>query len=197
MKPRIVVLASGSGSNFQSIIDAINHNQIDAKIVRLIASRNDIGAIKRASNENIPFSVINRQSYQDPEEFVSALLNELIQCAPDLIVLAGYLNQIPDKVIKQFKNRIINIHPSLLPLYGGKGFYGLKVHQAVIADKKKESGCTVHWVTSNYDEGPVIAQLKVQIDKNDTPETLASKILKQEHLLLPKVIKDILEKLIS
>ena len=194
MKPRIVVLASGSGSNFQSIIDAINRNQIDARIVRLIASRNDIGALERAKTANIPFSVIRKQSFPSPEEFESALLNEITQSNPDLIVLAGYLNQIPDKVIKQFQDRIINIHPSLLPQYGGKGFYGIKVHQAVIADQKTESGCTVHWVTSNYDEGPIIAQSRVQVEKNDTAETLASKVLKQEHQLLPKVIKEILEK---
>ncbi|HAC16729.1 MAG TPA: phosphoribosylglycinamide formyltransferase [Bacteroidetes bacterium] len=194
MKPKLVVLASGSGSNFQSIIDAINLNQIDAQIVRLIASRNDIGAIEKSIKANIPFSVIRKQSFPNPEQFETTLLNELMQCDPDLIVLAGYLNQIPDQVIKIFQNKIINIHPSLLPLYGGKGFYGIKVHQAVIADQKNESGCTVHWVTSNYDEGPIIAQSRIPVDSKDTAESLASKVLKLEHQLLPKVIKDILEK---
>src|SRR5690606_26826505 len=117
---------------------------------------------------------IYKKNFQYAGQFERALLDELLECNPDLIVLAGYLNQIPDEVINQFPHRIINIHPSLLPDYGGKGFYGIKVHQAVINDNKKESGCTVHWVTSNYDEGPIIAQTKVRVTENETPESLAS-----------------------
>lgn len=192
MKPRIVVLASGSGSNFQSIINSINAGFIDATIVRLIASRDGIGAIERASTAGIPFTVINKRNFDSNDSFESSLLQELIEARPDLIVLAGYLVQIPVRVIRNFEGKIINIHPSLLPAYGGKGFYGSKVHAAVIQDKQKESGCTVHLVTEEYDEGPILAQSSVPVLDDDTPESLAARVLKKEHEILPQIIKQLL-----
>lgn len=193
MKARIVVLASGSGSNFQAILHAIDRGKVDAEVVRLIASRPAIGAIEKASNANIPSTVIQRKQFDGSNQFDTALLNEISNAEPDLIVLAGYMVQIPVSVIRAFENKIINIHPSLLPDFGGKGFYGLKVHEAVIEAGKSESGCTVHLVTENYDEGPILAQSKVPVLPNDTPESLASRVLSEEHKLLPKTIQTILK----
>lgn len=193
MKARIVVLASGSGSNFQAILQAIDRGEVYAEVVRLIASRPAIGAIEKASNANIPSIVIQRKQFDDPDAFENALLTEISSAKPDLIVLAGYLVQIPVSVIRAFENRIINIHPSLLPDFGGKGYYGQKVHDAVITAGKSESGCTVHLVTENYDEGPILAQSKVPVLPGDTQDSLASRVLTEEHKLLPKTIQTILK----
>lgn len=194
MKARIVVLASGSGSNFQAILNAIDRGEIDAEVVRLIASRPSIGAIEKASIANIPSSVIQKNQFDGSESFENALLNELSSANPDLVVLAGYLVQIPVSVIRAFENKIINIHPSLLPDFGGKGYYGNNVHEAVLKAGKRESGCTVHLVTENYDEGPILAQSKVPVLPSDTPDSLASRVLSEEHKLLPEIIQTILKK---
>ncbi|MEX0662924.1 MAG: phosphoribosylglycinamide formyltransferase [Balneolaceae bacterium] len=186
---KLVVLASGSGSNFQAIIDAIHRGDIDAQIVGLITNKSEIGAIERAEKNSIPVKVV---SPSDPTHFNQNLLNTLLEWNPDLIVLAGFLKKIPDKVIEAFSGKIINIHPSLLPKYGGKGFYGKRVHQAVINAKETESGCTVHLVDEKYDTGAIIEQVVVPILPTDDAETLAKKVLKQEHKLLPKIINKIL-----
>ncbi len=120
------------------------------------------------------------------------MVQTLEEWKPDLIVLAGYMKKIPDIIIKKYANRIINIHPSLLPKYGGKGYFGMNVHKAVIENGEKESGCTVHVVTNEYDSGPVLEQTRVPVFPDDTPEALQKRILVQEHLLLPKVIRQIL-----
>lgn len=194
MKARIVVLASGSGSNFQAILQAIDRGEVDADVVRLIASRPSIGAIEKANSAGITCTVVQRNQFTSVESFEKALLDEITASKPDLIVLAGYLVQIPVSVIRAFENKIINIHPSLLPDFGGKGYYGIKVHEAVIKAGRTESGCTVHLVTENYDEGPVLAQSRVPVLPNDTPESLASRVLAEEHKLLPKTIQSILKK---
>jgi formyltetrahydrofolate-dependent phosphoribosylglycinamide formyltransferase len=196
LKPKIVVLASGSGSNFQSILNAIDRGEVNANVTRLIASRPSIGALEKATSAGIPTSVIQKSSFPNSEAFERSLLNEISMCNPDLIVLAGYLVQIPVDVIRAFENRIINIHPSLLPDFGGKGYYGLKVHEAVLASGKTETGCTVHLVTENYDEGPNLAQSRVPVFPDDTPDTLAKRVLDEEHKLLPKTIQSILKNLI-
>jgi len=110
---------------------------------------------------------------------------------PDLIVLAGFLKKLPENLIDKYKGKIINIHPSLLPKYGGKGFYGIHVHRAVLENNESETGCTVHLVTKEYDEGPVLAQQKIQVRRNETPQSLAKRVLQEEHKLLPKVISEI------
>lgn len=193
MKARIVVLASGSGSNFHAVLNAIDRGEVDAEVVRLIASRPAIGAIEKAENANIPSVVVQRKHFDSPESYENALLDELSSAKPDLIVLAGFLVQIPVLIIRAFENKIINIHPSLLPDFGGKGFYGIKVHEAVIKAGKRESGCTVHMVTENYDEGPILAQSKVPVLPSDTAEYLAKRVLDAEHKLLPKTIQTILK----
>ncbi len=182
-------MASGSGSNFQAIIDATENGTLQIRIAALIASKTGIGAIERAEKHGISAKVISPKDFESEEAFGRKLLDELHLLQTDLIVLAGYLIKIPPVVIAAFPNRILNIHPSLLPDFGGKGYYGMKVHRAVIEAKKKISGCTVHLVNEEFDKGPILAQSIVSVEESDTPESLAEKVLKQEHLLLPKTIQ--------
>lgn len=184
----IVVFASGSGTNFQSIIHAAEKEQIEGQIRGLITNRDDIQAIRRARKHNIAHVTIDPAEFTDRSDYVGKLLDQLAAWETDLIVLAGYMIKVPAELIKKFENRIINIHPSLLPKYGGKGFYGHRVHRAVIENNETESGCTVHFVTREYDEGPILAQRKVPVYDSDDPSALAERVLKQEHLLLPEVI---------
>lgn len=189
---KIVVFASGSGTNFQAIIEAVQSGKIQAKIAGLITSRDNIGAIERAEKTGIPKQVVRRSDFRDEELFANAILNKLDQWKPDLIVLAGYMIKLPSTVIQRYPGQIINIHPSLLPKFGGRGYYGARVHQAVIDAGENESGCTVHFVNETYDEGPVIAQKKVPVLPEDTPQSLAERILQEEHKLLPSVINQLL-----
>lgn len=191
----IVVFASGSGTNFQAVIDAVESGQIKACIRGLISNRPDNKAHERARVHGIDAKVIRPADYQRPEQYHEALLTTLAQWKTDLIILAGYLLKIPDAVINAYPGRIINIHPSLLPKYGGKGYYGSNVHQAVLDNGESCSGCTVHIVTENYDEGPVLAQKKVPVYATDDAQTLARRVLEQEHLLLPKVVEEMIDKM--
>ena len=186
----IVVFASGSGSNFQSIIDAVESGKINARIAGLVSNKHGIKALERAENHSIPAFVISESEYQDYSEYVQQLLSQLRSWDTDIIALAGYLRKIPVPVIQEYENRILNIHPALLPKYGGKGFYGIKVHTAAIEDGEKESGCTVHIVSEEYDEGPILGQVKVPVLPSDSPELLAARVLEQEHILYPKVIAE-------
>lgn len=179
----LVVFASGSGTNFQAVIDAIKSGYLNARITGLIAGKAGIGAIERARNNNIPVEI------HSPQDDTDRLLEVLEQWSPDLIILAGYLQKIPPEIINQYPRQIINIHPSLLPQYGGKGYYGKKVHEAVIRNNENVSGCSVHYVTDEYDEGPVIDQIQVPVAEDDTADSLAAKVLEKEHILLPRVIK--------
>lgn len=187
---KLVVFASGSGSNFQAIIDGIEKNEIDAQISGLITDRLESGAAARAKKHQIPFVVITEKN---PVRFSSIVIEQLDLWNPDFIVLAGFLRKISDDIIQKYPDKIINIHPSLLPKYGGKGFYGLHVHKAVLEAGDLESGCTVHFVNEEYDRGAIIMQERVEVLKNDTPESLAARVLKAEHRLLPTVIKKLLK----
>jgi phosphoribosylglycinamide formyltransferase 1 len=193
LKNKIVVLASGSGTNFQSIIDSIQSGFIDAVITKLIVNREDIGAIDRAKKAGIPVDIISPVIFSESGEFERRLLASIREAKPDLIVLAGYLLKLPGLIIKSYEGQIINIHPSLLPAYGGKGFYGMNVHRAVISDRQNISGCTVHIVTEEFDEGPILSQSTVPVYESDTAEDLANRILQVEHQLFPKTIKQLLE----
>ncbi|MEX0944650.1 MAG: phosphoribosylglycinamide formyltransferase [Balneolaceae bacterium] len=186
---KLVIFASGSGSNFQAIIDAIARNELEAQIAGLITNRDETGAAGRAISNNIPVTVIKDS---DPVMLNEKLEAQLSAWNPDLIILAGFLNKIPDKIVRKYHGRIINIHPSLLPKYGGKGFYGRKVHQAVLNSDDKITGCTVHYVNDEYDKGDIIEQSHVEIHPTDTAEKLAARVLKAEHQLLPRVIKKLL-----
>jgi formyltetrahydrofolate-dependent phosphoribosylglycinamide formyltransferase len=191
----IVVFSSGSGSNFQSIINAISTGVLDATITGLITDRENIRAIERANNNNIPYSIVSPKNFDSKNEYELKLLKIINFYHANILVLAGYLKKIPSSVIDVFRNRILNIHPSLLPKYGGKGFYGIKVHQAVIQNGELESGCTVHLVNEIYDDGPILGQIKVPINSNDTPSDLAQKILAEEHRLYPQIISEFLKTL--
>ncbi len=184
----IVVFASGSGTNFQSIIDATERGEINGRIRGLITNKSDIQAIDRAENHDIEHTLLSPSQFSARKSYVEALLNQLDDWDTDLIALAGYMIKIPAAVIQKYEGQIVNIHPALLPKYGGKGFYGMNVHRAVIENNESESGCTVHLVTEEYDEGPILAQTKVPVKDSDDASTLANRILQEEHKLFPEVI---------
>ncbi|MCW9707755.1 phosphoribosylglycinamide formyltransferase [Fodinibius salsisoli] len=193
----IVVFASGSGTNFQSIIDAAEDGQIKGQIRGLITNKNGIQSIDRAQKHNIDHVTITPTDFAGTSAFAEALLEQLEQWKTDLIVLAGYMIKVPAPVIQEYEGRILNIHPSLLPKYGGKGFYGHRVHQAVIDNDETESGCTVHLVTEIYDDGPILGQRKVPVYESDDASTLAARVLEQEHILFPEVIAKLANELNS
>ena len=189
---RIAVFASGGGTDFQSVIDA-NLAENFCEISVLIASKDGIGAIERAKRHGIRAEVFSKADYPDFEELyekLAALLNGL---GVDYIVLAGWLKIIPESFIKKFEDRIINIHPSLIPAFCGGGYYGLKVHRAVLEYGAKISGCTVHFVNEVPDGGAIIAQRAVDVEDGDTPELLQERILEVEHMLLPYCVKKLCE----
>ena len=189
---RIAVFASGGGTDFQSVIDA-NERDNFCEISVLIASKSGIGAIERAKKHSIRAEVFAKADYPDLETLYSALTELLKELSIDYIVLAGWLKIIPESFIKNFEDRIINIHPSLIPSFCGGGFYGLRVHKAVLDYGAKISGCTVHFVNEVPDGGAIIAQRAVEVADGDTPETLQSRILEEEHKLLPYCVKKLCE----
>ena len=189
-KKKIAVLVSGSGSNLQSIIDNVENGNLNCEITYVIADRECYG-LQRAEKYGVETLLLDRKIIDNK------LANEIIdstleRCKTDYIVLAGYLSILTEKFIKKWDKRVINIHPSLLPKFGGKGMYGIKVHEAVIKAGEKESGCTVHFVTNEIDAGEIITNVKVPVLEDDTPETLQKRVLEQEHKLLIKGIKKIL-----
>ena len=185
----IAIFASGDGSNFKSIHRNVQSGNIPGRIALTASNNPDSGAIEYARDYNIPTLIINKISHPDPPDLEEFLINTLAKNKIDLICLAGYMKLLPKNVVHQYQYRILNIHPALLPLFGGKGYYGIKVHEAVIASGAVESGVTVHFVDEEYDHGKIIAQEKVEIGANDTPETLAAQILQVEHALYPQVVK--------
>lgn len=192
MKPRIAVFASGGGTDFQSIIDA-NEEQNFCKISYLIASKEGIGAIDRAKKHGIKTAVFAKKDYPDLEDLYEKLTYLLRMNRVQYVVLAGWLKIIPESFIKSFEDRIINIHPSLIPAFCGAGMYGLNVHKAVLEYGAKVSGCTVHFVNEIPDGGAVIAQTAVEVKDGDTPEELQARILREEHKLLPYCVKKLCE----
>src|SRR5687767_3458186 len=178
MPSRLAVLASGRGSNLQAIIEHFDSlaRERFAKIVLVASNRADSPALIRAATASIDVADFN------PNDDGSELLGLLQKFRVDLVVLAGYLKRIPPKVINEYAGRIINIHPALLPAFGGEGMYGARVHEAVIASGARETGVTVHLVDDEYDRGAIIAQWRVPIDESDTPDTLAARVLNVEHV---------------
>ena len=186
MQKKIVIFASGQGTNAENIIKRFKGDDI---IVKAIVTNNaNAGVIDVAKRFGIPHHIVNKKIFLNSEE----LLKVLDIYNPDLIVLAGFLWLIPPFLVNKYKNRIINIHPALLPRYGGKGMYGMKVHRAVKEAGDLKSGITIHFVNENYDEGSIIFQKEVAIDKMDTPEDIANKIHALEYRYFPIVIKDLL-----
>ena len=186
---KIAVFVSGGGTDFQSIINAVGAGEVHAEIVKCIASREGIHAISRAERAGIPVSVYDKQKYDALDEMYDEVIAELKEDGVDLIVLAGYLTILTPNIVKAFRGRIINIHPALLPDFGGKGFYGLRVHKAVLAAGVKKSGCTVHFVDEGTDTGDIIVQQRVKVEEGDTPETLQARVLETEHQLLPYAVR--------
>lgn len=187
---RIAVLVSGGGTNLQAIIDAIDAKKItNAQIVAVISNNKGAYALERAKNHNIPALCISPKDYPDRPAFHEALLASLEEVEADLIVLAGYLVVIPEIMIQRYRNRIINIHPSLIPAFCGTGYYGLKVHEGVLARGVKVTGATCHFVDEGTDTGPIILQKAVEVLPQDTPEVLQRRVMEQaEWIILPQAI---------
>ena len=197
-KARLAVLVSGGGTNLQALIDAQNSGVIHSGSIRIVISnRADAFALKRAEAAGIKTAVVDKKQLGGAEAFESAIKAILIENKIDYIVLAGWLKIIPESFIRQYKNKIINIHPSLIPSFCGEGYYGLKVHKAVIDYGAKISGCTVHFVNEVADGGEIIAQTAVKVEESDTPESLQLRILEEEHKLLPFCVKKLCEGKIS
>ena len=187
---RIALFASGSGTNVENIVNYFK-NSDKVEIVAVLCNKPDAFVLQRAKKHNIRTLVFNKVDLYKENTVLSFLENQKI----DFIVLAGFLWLIPPKIVSAYSKRIINIHPALLPKYGGKGMYGMNVHKAVIAAGERESGITIHYVNENYDEGANILQAKVPVDKGDTPETLAEKIHQLEYLYFPKTIEQLTNKM--
>lgn len=186
----IVVLVSGGGTNLQALIDAQNSGQIKSgKISCVISSNPNAYALTRAKENGIETRVIIRKSYADMQQYSTALLELLHEVKADLIVLAGFMTILSESVIKEYKNKIINVHPALIPSFCGEGFYGLHVHEAALKKGVKISGATVHFVSEVCDGGPIILQKAVEVKNSDTPEALQKRIMEQaEWKLLPKAV---------
>lgn len=182
----LVIFASGAGSNAQAIIDYFKGNGL-AKVSLIVCNKPNAGVLNIAHQEGIPTLLIDKVSFQD-----TATVQQLLHLQPDLVVLAGFLWKIPAAMVAAFPNKIINIHPALLPKYGGKGMYGHHVHQAVVDNKEKESGITIHYVNEHYDEGNIILQATTKVDTNDTANDVAGKIHKLEHFYFPRCIQQLL-----
>lgn len=185
---KIAVLVSGGGTNLQEIIDNIENKRLNCKIEYIIADR-DCYSLERGRKYNIKSVLLDKKEYGNK---LSNEINKVLENKVDLIVLAGYLSIIDKDFISDWNNKIINIHPSLLPKYGGKGMYGMKVHEAVIANKENKSGCTVHFVDVDIDTGKILLQRKVDVSNNETPESLQKKVLKEEHQLLIEAIEKVI-----
>ena len=179
---RVAVLASGGGTNLQALLDALADSSF-ARVTRVITNRAAAGALERARTGGVPTTVLKDPA--DAAELLAAL------GGAQLVVLAGYLKLVPASVVARFRDRMINIHPALLPDFGGPGMYGHRVHEAVLASGAKQSGVTVHFVDEMFDRGAIIAQVRVPVEPGDTADTLAARVLNAEHQLLPKVVLDL------
>lgn len=190
---RLAFFVSGSGSDMQSVLDGIRAGQIPAEPVAVIASRPGIYALERARAAGVPGYVFEKGDYPDLQTMYEKLVGLLRELRVDYIILAGYLTILTPNIIAAFKDRIVNIHPSLIPSFCGKGFYGLRVHQAALEYGVKVTGVTVHFVDEGADTGAIIAQRAVEVFENDTPESLQKRVLETEHQLLPEVVRRLCE----
>lgn len=184
---RVVVCVSGGGTNLQAIIDGIAQGAIvDTEIVRVVCNNPGARALERAKAAGIESACVSPKDFGDRERFEAALIRSVEEVSPDLIVLAGFMVKVPVELIRKYENRIINIHPSLIPAFSGKGFYGLRVHEAALARGVKITGATVHFVDEGMDTGPIIKQKAVKVYESDTPETLQRRVMEEaEWVLLP------------
>ena len=184
---KLAIFASGGGSNAQKIYEFFQ-NHIDVEIKLVVVNKKEAGIIEKALSWNIPILSINRDSFYESPELVDKLIDEEI----DLIILAGFLWLIPESLLKAFPNKILNIHPALLPKYGGKGMYGINVHKAIFEAKEKQSGITIHTIDGDYDRGNFIYQEAINIEHCNSPQEIAKNVLKLEHKNFAKVIENYL-----
>lgn len=185
---KVGVLASGNGTNLQAIIDKSRNGQIPVRVAVVISDRNAF-ALRRARDHNIPAYIVKPGEYDSQREYEQQMVDILKKHGSELVVLSGFMKILSPHFIDSFKGRIINIHPSLIPAFCGKGFYGMKVHEAVIDYGVKITGATVHFVDENVDSGPIIIQKAVAVEDSDTPETIAQKVHEIEHEILPEALK--------
>ena len=195
---RIAVLVSGGGTNLQAIMDAVADGKItNTEIATVISNNKNAYALERAAKAGIPNCCISPKDYADRAQFHEALLNALDEAQVDLIVLAGFLVTIPEEMIRKYRNKIINIHPSLIPSFCGVGYYGLKVHEAALARGVKVTGATVHYVDEGVDSGPILLQKAVEVQPGDTPQVLQRRVMEQaEWVILPEAVNRIANGLI-
>ncbi|GIV13129.1 MAG: phosphoribosylglycinamide formyltransferase [Fimbriimonadales bacterium] len=189
---RIAILVSGKGrgTNMEAIIRACQSGVIpQSEVVLVVGTRPDAPALAKAEALGVPTMIVNPRDFPDDAAYGDTLLWVLERVQPDLICLAGYMRLLPERVVKAYPNRIMNIHPALLPQFGGKGMYGLRVHEAVLQSGAKETGCTVHFVDEHYDTGPIILQRTIPVLEGDTPETLAERLLPVEHATYVEAIR--------
>ncbi|MCI8881376.1 MAG: phosphoribosylglycinamide formyltransferase [Clostridiaceae bacterium] len=189
----IAVFASHGGSDLQAIIDGCKKEQINATVVVVISNNKDSVALQRAKNEHIPNFHMSSKKYGSEEILAEEILKVLAEYNVDMIFLAGYMRLLHVSILETYDNRIFNIHPALLPKFGGKGMFGMNVHNAVIKAKEKETGVTIHRVNAEYDSGEIVAQTKVAVMEDDTPEILAARVLHREHEFLIETISNIVE----
>ena len=194
MLTKIAVFASGTGSNFINIVHKIDEHNLNAKVILLISNNPNTGAVEFAKKNNINIKVVNKYRYKEEKNINKEYKLSLKENKIDLILLAGFMKKIPSDIVKIYKDKILNIHPSLLPDYGGKGFYGMNVHNAVFKSKDKFSGATVHYVNEKYDRGPILIQKKIDIQNCKNPNEIAKKVLEIEHEIFPKALKTYLNK---
>ena len=187
---KLAIFASGSGSNAEKIIEYFSENK-NISVDLILTNNPKAGVIDRAKKYQIPVVLFDKKTFIETNKIVQLLDNQGIS----LIILAGFLWLIPENLVKKFPNKIINIHPALLPKYGGKGMWGHRVHEAVVANNETESGITIHFVNENYDEGNIIFQAKCAILPTDSPEDVAAKVLKLEHEFFPKIIEKLVMRL--
>ncbi len=181
---QLAVLASHGGSNLQALIDAVADRRLPLEIALVLSNNAGAGALERAQNAGIPTRVINARSHPDAAMRDAAIRDALLEAGADYVQLAGYMKKLGPRTLAAFRGRILNIHPALLPKFGGRGMYGMRVHEAVLAAEERESGATLHVADSEYDTGPIVAQERVPVLDGDTPESLAARVLEAEHGLI-------------
>lgn len=185
---RLALMASGGGSNVQAILDAVEADRLNVQPALCLSNRPDAGALERAERHGVATRVLDPSAFDHEDAFAEALLEAFRAHEVSHVALAGYLRKIPSAVVRHFEGRMLNIHPSLLPAFGGKGMYGQRVHEAVLAYGVRWTGVTVHFVDEAYDTGPILLQEPVAVEQDDTPQTLAARVLEVEHRLYPQAL---------
>jgi len=185
----VIIGGKGRGSNLAALAEACVTHQIPAKISVVISPADDLPALQIAKQYSLPISIVSPQE----DRYGEQLVQTLERAKADIVCLAGYMRLLPTEVLNTYKGKILNIHPALLPKFGGKGMYGRHVHEAVLQKQERESGCTVHFVTENYDEGEIVLQLKCEVLPGDTPESLGSRVLSLEHKAYPQALKQLID----